>query len=73
MENLLPTKGEMSRKHRILVGSVIFGLYTLGLAITESEKIDEDCCMDNSGIPHHYEDLREKDRKHILENFSNCL
>lgn len=73
MGDLFPTKGEMSRKHRILVGSVIFGLYVLGFAVTDSEKIDEDCRMDNACVPRHYEDLREKDRKYILENFASCL
>lgn len=52
----------LARNERIYLATRIHGLYTLGMAVTESEKTDEDCCMDNTGVPHYYSQLNERDR-----------
>lgn len=66
----LPLEGEMTRQHRILFGATLTGLYTLGLATTTADRVDEDRFMDDVGVPHRYEQLRPYDREY-LEKFLN--
>lgn len=53
----------IDRKDRVLLAQLHYGLYTIGFAITDSERVDEDCCMDNCGVPYYTEklSLREQD------------
>lgn len=58
-ENVLtdPLKA-LTREERIWIATKFFGLYVLGNAMTESEKIDEDCGMDNMGVPRYHKNLK---------------
>ena len=56
----------LSREARITLGSSFYGIYTLGMASTESEMIDEDCVMDNIGVPF-YEELLKPEHIKCLE------
>lgn len=62
MSDAIPTNGEMSRQHRVTLGTCMYGLYVLGLATTPSEECDEDCAMNNMGVPYRYEDLTATQR-----------
>jgi hypothetical protein len=68
---VIPAEGEMSRQHRIILGSNYYGLYVLGMASTDFERTDEDCGMDNIGVPRRYEDLTEKHREKLLSVLAN--
>lgn len=61
----------LNREDRITIAVTLFGLYTLGMAENESEKIDENCAMDNMGVPYYEEQLNE-DHHQVLtrEKFS---
>jgi hypothetical protein len=45
------------REDRIYLGQTVYGLYTLGMAGSDSERIDEDCVMDNMRVPYYKKDL----------------
>lgn len=66
-ELTLPTQGEMTHEHRVTIGSLKHGLYLLGMATTDFERTDERCAMDNSRVPHRYEQLSDEDRQLILK------
>jgi len=48
---------EIPRKQRIDLAVCHFGLYTFGLAMTDCERVDEDCAMDNMSVPFYFEQL----------------
>lgn len=60
-----PKEGELPRKDRIRLGVMMYGLYLLGLASNDCERVDEDCAMDNSGVPRDYSQLTEQ-HKHVI-------
>lgn len=64
-QKTIPTSGEMTHEHRVILGSTIFGLYMLGMATTNFERTDEWCAMDNVGVPFLYENLTDEQRAHI--------
>lgn len=47
----LPKPGHIARADRVALASSFYGLYLLGSAMTDSERIDEDCAMDNMRVP----------------------
>jgi hypothetical protein len=53
------------REDRIYLGQTVYGLYTLGLAGSDSERIDEDCAMDNMRVPYYKKDLTSAQRSII--------
>lgn len=55
----------LSRNDRIYLGAVYYGLYTLGMAGSDSERTDEDCAMDNFGVPYYQYQLSDS-HKEIL-------
>lgn len=57
-----PKEGELPRKDRVRLAVVMYGLYLIGQASNDLERIDEDCAMDNSQIPRRYEELNDLQR-----------
>lgn len=55
----------LARDQRVCIAQTCFGLYLIGLAATESEIIDENCAMDNAGVPF-YEEMLTEDMKYRL-------
>lgn len=51
----------ISRAERITLAVCVYGLYTMGLATTDSERCDEDCAMDNMRVPYYKEQLTPRD------------
>jgi hypothetical protein len=51
---------ELSRDERIDLAVCYYGWYTFGMAATDSERCDEDCAMDNGGVPRYADQLTEK-------------
>lgn len=58
---------EIDRNDRISIACTFYGLYMIGLATTEIEKIDENCAMDNFGVPYYKHQLTDG-HKQYLEN-----
>lgn len=52
----------LPRQYRIDLAVMVHGLYTIGMAVTDGERCDEDCAMDNMGIPYYWAQLTERDR-----------
>lgn len=44
-------KASIPRNVRIYIAQAIFGFYTFGTAVSDFDKTDEDCAMDNSRVP----------------------
>lgn len=59
---------KLEREERIHLAVVYFGLYTFGLASTAFQQTDEDCAMDNGGVPY-YEDQLNADQWKLIEKF----
>ena len=53
----------LPRKSRIDLAVLVHGLYTFGMATTDCERCDEDCAMDNMGIPYYKYQLTERDKE----------
>lgn len=45
------TTDQLTREERIDLAVCCYGLYSIGLASNECQRIDEDCAMDNMGVP----------------------
>lgn len=58
----------LSREERVQLAQKIYGLYSIGLAMSESERIDEDCCMDNCKVPF----LRSQLKQAEIEWLEKC-
>jgi len=59
----------LTHKERLDLAVCYFGLYTFGLATTPKEIVDEQCAMDNCGVPF-LESLLNEKQKQILEKLS---
>lgn len=62
-----PLLTPIPRKDRIILGQTWYGLYTLGLAITDLQRIAEDCAMDDLGVPFYIEKLTDEQKDRIEE------
>lgn len=60
----------LPRETRINLAVSYYGLYMFGMAVTQSERVDEDCAMDNAGIPY-YEDQLTEAHKAKLEHLKS--
>lgn len=58
----------LPREDRITLAVMLHGMYTFGMAATDGERCDEDCAMDNMGIPYYREHLTERDRA-VLDDY----
>jgi hypothetical protein len=56
---------ELTHRERILLADKFFGLYLIGFAGSESERVDERCAMDNSLVPFMTSHLTKVQREHI--------
>lgn len=59
----VPLSGPISREDRVALASRVHGLYLIGQASCEAQRLDEDCAMDNARVPQRYEELTAEDRK----------
>lgn len=57
----------LHRKDRIAIACRFYGLYTIGFASTEREKVDEDCCMDNMRVPYRTDQLTEDMQQYLSD------
>ena len=64
----MTTRVELPRFHRVLLATLHYGLYMIGHASTDSERIDEDCCMDNCGVPIFQDQVSEKQQA-LIDQF----
>jgi hypothetical protein len=53
----------LTRNERLNLAVCYFGLYTIGMATNDCDKVDEDCAMDNAGVPFYYDQLNDRQRK----------
>lgn len=67
-ESITPTLTPIPREDRLYLARAVYGLYTFGLAQTDRDRIDEDCAMDNQGIPYYLEQLTDSQRLTINES-----
>lgn len=58
----------LTRKERINIATHFYGLYTIGLASNDFQRIDEDCAMDNMRVPFLKSQLTPEMEKY-LESF----
>jgi len=42
---------QLTRVERLNLAVCYFGLYMIGMATNDGDKVDEDCAMDNAGVP----------------------
>lgn len=61
-------KKPLSREDRLTLAQCYYGWYTFGMATTDSERVDEDCAMDNNGVPYYEDQLTDK-HKEVLARF----
>lgn len=54
---------QLTRNERLNLAVCYFGLYTIGMATNDGDKVDEDCAMDNAGVPFYYNQLNDRQRK----------
>lgn len=72
-ESKIPEKCvPLKRKDRIYLAVAYYGWYTFGMAATDSQRIDEDCAMDNGGVPYYEHQLNDKQRE-ILVKYNTPL
>lgn len=60
----------LSREDRLILAQSYFGWYTFGMATTESERVDENCAMDNGGVPIYEDQLTDK-HKEVLKKYKS--
>ena len=41
------------REDRLFLAATVFGLYSIGRAPSRGAQIDENCAMDNAGVPYY--------------------
>jgi hypothetical protein len=58
---------KIPRQDRIALACSFYGLYMFGLAVTESERVDEDCAMNNARVPWCVGMLTEAHEKYLDE------
>lgn len=63
----------LSREDRITLASCYYGLYTIGMAANKSQQIDEDCAMNNVGVPHYEHQLTDRHRQVLAEQMRTEL
>lgn len=49
----------ISRDDRVVLACSYYGLYAIGMATNDFERTDENCAMDNVGVPYYQEQLTE--------------
>ena len=58
----------LSREDRITLASCYYGLYLVGMAANKSQQIDEDCAMNNMGVPYYEHQLTDRHRQVLAEH-----
>lgn len=58
---------KIPRDDRISIGFKFYGMYLLGMAATENDMVDEDCCMDNMRVPYYQDQLTDAHKQYLAE------
>jgi len=63
-------RDELSYRERVTIACMFYGLYRMGVAVTDFDRVDELCCMDNMHVPWLYSQLTDK-MQHCLLTLCN--
>ena len=61
-------KKPLSREDQLALAQYYYGWHIKGMTATDSQRVDEDCAMDNGGVPQYEDQLTDK-HKEVLEKY----